>query len=328
MNQRASGTFSGLIDGTFGLLRHTWSTTLACGGIAFLPAAALYGWAYDRLFRAVADVGVGTGDAPFPSAGVFGPLLAIVAAALVQGLALLVVRSCVTARAASAVRGSGASAAATAARTLRHAVPRLVGQRILQGLLYVGVSVGVAILAGIVMMVVAGGLGEVRDASGIALLLVFLCYAALLAVWAWLWVRFSLTLESVVIDDATAGQSFGLSSSLVRRSWWRVFGWRLLFALMLGFAASLVATPVVFFATIRAYARYLAEMVQGTAEDAGSLLDMVRAMGAGLPVRLAVFLFLQSLLKAFFVPPFMTLLYVAMKRRASEAALAATTRGA
>lgn len=331
MSQRATGTFAGLIDGTFGLLRHTWSTTLACGGLAFLPAAALYGWAYERLFRAAASVGVDAGDAPFPSAGIVGPLLAIAAAALVQGLAALAVRSCVTARAASAVRGSAASAATTAARALRHAVPRLVGQRILQGLVYVGVAVGAAllavILAAIVAMVAAGGLGEVGDVPGLALLPVLLCFAALLAVWAWLWVRFSLTLESVVIDGATAVQSFGLSTSLVRRSWWRVFGWRLLFALMLGFAASLVATPVVFFATLRAYARYLAEMVQGTA-DAGSLLDMFRAMGAGLPVRLAVFLYLQSLLDAFFAPPFMTLLYVAMKRRVSEAALPAPSEGA
>ena len=50
MSHRASGTFAGLIDGTFALLRQTWKTALACGGIAFLPVAALYGWAYGRLF--------------------------------------------------------------------------------------------------------------------------------------------------------------------------------------------------------------------------------------------------------------------------------------
>ncbi len=121
-----------------------------------------------------------------------------------------------------------------------------------------------------------------------------------------------------MIDGSRARQSFGLSASLVRGGWWRVFGYRFLFGLMLGFAASLIATPIVFFATIRAYARYLAEMVQGTA-DAGSLVDMLRTMGSGLPVRLAIFLYLQSLLKAFFAPVFMTLLYFAMKRRKAEA---------
>jgi hypothetical protein len=59
-------------------------------------------------------------------------------------------------------------------------------------------------------------------------------------------------------------------------------------------------------------------MVQGTA-DSGSLVDMVRAMGSGLPVRLAVFLYLQSLLDAFFAPVFMTLLYFAVKRRQAAA---------
>jgi hypothetical protein len=318
VSQRASGTFAGLIDGTFGLLRQTWATTLVCGGIAFLPAAALYGWAYDRLFAAYARVVPAVQDASlnpvFALAGVF---LWILPAALLQGLAALFVRSCVTARAAAAVRGEGVSVGAIAARVIRRDGARLVGQRVLQGLVYAGVFTATSILAAIAVAV-GGGLDAVPDTTWRPLGLFFLSCAAGLVAGAWLWVRFSLTLESVVIDGARAGQSLGLSASLVRRGWWRVFAYRLLFALMLGFAATLVATPIVFFATIGAYARYLTEMVQGTA-DSGSLLDMVRAMGSGLPVRLAVFRYLQSLLDAFFTPVFMTLLYFAMKRRQAVA---------
>jgi hypothetical protein len=224
----------------------------------------------------------------------------------------------VTRQAAGAVRGRGASVPAVAARIFRQDGARLVGQRVLQGLVYAGVIAAAAIVMAVVTAI-GGVFGRASGAPGpgLALFLVLLLYIAGIAAWAWLWVRFSLTLESVVIDGSRAGQSFGLSASLVRGSWSRVFGYRLLFGIMLGFAASLVATPIVFFATIRAYARYLSEMVQGTA-DSGSLADMFRAMGSGLPVRLAVFLCLQSLLKAFFMPVFMTLLYFEMKRRKAE----------
>jgi hypothetical protein len=322
VSQRASGTFTGLIDGTFGLLRQTWSTVLLCGGIAFLPAAVLYGWAYGRLFAAMAGTWVDAVDAPFPFAAMAGPVLLILLAALAQGLASLFVRSCVTAQAAGALRGRGAPVAAIAARVIRRDGARLVGQRMLQGLVYTGIVAAAVVLLAIAVAA-GGGLGEVSDTTWRTLALFLLCYVVGIAAWVWLWIRFSLTLESVVIDGARAGQSFGLSASLVRGSWWRVFGYRLLFALMLGFAASLVATPIVFFATIRAYGRYLAEMVRGTA-DAGSFADMLRAMGSGLPVRLAVYLYLQSLLNACFAPVFMTLLYFEMKRRKSEAAAPAT----
>jgi hypothetical protein len=312
VRERASGTFAGLIDGTFALLRQTWKTTLLCGGIAFLPAAALYGWAYGRLFAAYASVASAVKNVSLSSFSVLAEAISwILLAALVQGFAALFARSCVTAQAAGAVRGRGASVPAIAVRVLRQDYARLVGQRVLQGLVYAGVLLAVVVVAGIVAW------WNGAASTGLTIWVVLASYLAGTAAGIWLWVRLSLTLESVVIDGARAGRSFWLSASLVRRSWWRVFGCRLLFTVMLGFAASLIATPIVFFATIRAYARYLSEMVQGTA-DSGSLADMVRSMGSGLPARLAIFLYLQSMLRAFFAPVFMTLLYFAMKRRQAE----------
>jgi hypothetical protein len=331
VSQRTSGTFTGLIDGTFGLLRQTWKTTLLCGGIAFLPAAALYGWAYGRLFEAYAGILPVMEKVSLSSVFVLAKAFSwILLAVLIQGFAVLFVRSCVTARAAGAVSGRGVAVPAIAARVIRQDGARLVGQRVLQGLVYTGILLAVATVLAIVaviVMAITGGFGEAADATGLTVGLVLLAYPAGIAAWLWLWVRFSLTLESVVIDGARARQSFGLSASLVRGDWWRVFGYRLLFGLMVGFAVSLIATPIVFFATIRAYARYLSEMVRGTA-DAGSLVDMLRTMGSGMPVRLAIFLFLSSLLKAFFAPVFMTLLYFAMKRRKAEGSRSAAESSA
>jgi hypothetical protein len=323
VSQRTSGTFAGLIDGTFGLLRRTWKTTLACGGIAFLPVAALYGWAYSRLFDVYASILPAAAAEDAPLSSVFAVVTAfawILLAALVQGLAMLFVRSRVTARAASAVRGRDTAVPAPTGRVIGQDVTRLLGQRILQGLVYAGVLLAVAAALAIVVTIVVaitGGFGGSDDTTALTFGVVLLAYLVAFAVWIVLWVRFSLTLETMVIDGSRARRSFALSASLVRGGWWRVFGYRFLFALMLGFAASLIATPIVFFATIRAYARYLAEMVRGTA-DAGSLVDMLRTMGSGLPVRLAIFLYLSSLLRAFFAPVFMTLLYFAMKQRKAE----------
>jgi hypothetical protein len=319
LSNPVAGTFAGLIDGTFGLLRPTWRTALMCAGTVLLPAAALYGWAYDRLFAAYARVLSSAEGAAGPSLPVLaGAFLGILLAAIVQGLAALFVRGCVTAQAADAVRGGRRATRAIVAVFLRRDGARLLAQRVLQGLVYAGVIAAAAISASVVF----AAAGAFRGGSAWPWRLLaplFLAWAALGIVAVWLSVRFSLTLESVVVDGATARQSFGLSRRLVRGSGWRVLGYRLLFAVMLGFVASLVATPIVFFATIRAYARYLSEMLRGAA-DVDSIVDMLRVMGSGLPVRLAIFQYLQGILDALVAPAFMTLLYVEMKRRRSEGA--------
>jgi hypothetical protein len=314
VNRPSRGGFAALLDGTFALLGRTWGTALACGAVVFLPAAVLYGWAWQRLFSAYAEAGV-------PSiASLGGVAVPMLAAALAQGLAAMFVRACVTARAASALRGERVSPAVTAGRVLRRFGARLVGQRALQGLLYAAVSAATVAAAAICLAAIGGFRGgAVAEGRSVAAFLAF--YLAGITACAWLWARYSFTLEAVVIDGARAGQSFGLSASLVRRGWWRVFGTRLLFALMLGFAASLVATPIVFFATIKAYARWLAGMLEGGA-GTDSLLQMIRTMGSGLPLHLAILVYLQGLLNAFFTPVFMTLLYLERKRRASEASAA------
>jgi hypothetical protein len=321
VNRPSRGGFATLLDGTFGLLGRTWATALACGAVVFLPAAVLYGWAWQRLFSAYADVFSAVAAAGVsPIAALGGMAVPMLVAALAQGLATMFVRACVTARAASALRGERVSPALTAGRVLRRFGARLLGQRALQGLLYAAVFTA-TVIAAVIGLAVAGGFRDGSASTGVAIALFIAFYLAGIAAWVWMWARYSFTLEAVVIDGARATQSFSLSASLVRRGWWRVFGNRLLFALMLGFAASLVATPIVFFATIKAYARYLAGILEGSA-DTDSLLEMIQTMGSGLPLRLAILVYLQGLLNAFFAPVFMTLLYIERKRRASEASAA------
>jgi hypothetical protein len=321
VNRPSRGGFAALLDGTFGLLGRTWAAALACGAVAHLPAAVLYGWAWQRLFSAYADVfpAVANADVP-PITALGGMAVPMLVAALAQGLATLFVRACVTARAASALRGERVSPALTAGRVLRRFGARLVAQRILQGLLYAAVFAA-TVIAAVIGLAVAGGFRPGSASTGGAIALFLAVYLAGITAWVWLWARYSFTLEAVVVDGARAGQSFGLSASIVRHGWWRVFGARTLFALMLGFAASLIATPIVFFATIRAYARYLAGMLEGGA-GTDSLLEMIRTMGSGLPLRLAILVYLQGLLNAFFAPVFMTLLFLERKRRASETSAA------
>ena len=311
MNRPSHAGFAVLLDGTFGLLGRTWATSLACGAVVLLPAAVLYGWAWQRLFSAVADVEVS------PMSALGGMVVPMLGAALVQGLAAMFVRACVTDRAVSALRGQGGSPALVAGRVLRRFGARLVAQRVLQGLLYAAV-LAAAVVVAVIGLAVGNPFRDGPGSAGGAIALFVVLYLAGIVACVWLWARYSFTLEAVVIDGARVGQTFALSTSLVRRGWWRVFGTRLLFALMLGFAASLVATPIVFFATIKAYARYLAGLLEDTA-DPDSLLEMIRSMGSILPLRLALLGYLQGLLNALFAPVFMTLLYLERKRRASAA---------
>ena len=183
MSDSAKGTFASLLDGTFGQLRHTWKTTLLCGGIAFLPAAALYGWAYDRLFASMTGVWADEGGAPFGYAALIGPFALILLAALVQGLALLFVRSFVTAQAAAALRGGSLSVPAIVGRVFRQAGARLVGQRILQGLIYIGLFAA----AMIVLVIAAAFVTDrpVRKPHGVWYVLFPVLGAVLISYWIW-----------------------------------------------------------------------------------------------------------------------------------------------
>jgi hypothetical protein len=89
----------------------------------------------------------------------------------------------------------------------------------------------VALVAVVLVVVVALAAGAVAILLGLALFVISL----------WLYILFSLATPALMLESAGIRQAFGRSRTLVRGSWWRVFG----ITLLAGIIASIVALIIV-----------------------------------------------------------------------------------
>jgi hypothetical protein len=310
------GAFADLLDGTFTMLSRTWLTTLILGGVLFIPTSFFIGWSYGTLLDAFKGFAAESQD----PAAILVPLgiayLWIALAALVQGLVYLYVRACVTEHAARAARGETATPGAVAAFILRGRYARLLGQRVVQ-MMILSITLGAATLIASAGIGVAMALGSTL----LAVLIGAVFGAAGLGVFTWIAVRYMVTLESVVIDDMGIDQSFDHSMALVGHRWWRVFGYTLLFGLMVSFASSIIATPVMFFSNIRGYMHSLELVLKGNWGDR-SFNQVIMQLFAGLGRRLGILQYVQSLLGSLVTPVFMTLLFLDLKKQPATSQIA------
>lgn len=308
------GAFADLLDGTFAMLSRTWLTTLILGGVLFIPTSFLIGWSYGALLDAFKGLGPAGSQDP---AAILVPLgmayLWIVLAALLQGVVSLFVRACVTEHAARAVRGETATSAAVALFVLRGRYARLLGQRVVQ-MMILSITLGAATLAASAGI----GIAMALDSTLLAVLLGVVFGAAGLGVFIWIAVRYMVTLESLVIDGTGIEQSFDHSMVLVRHRWWRVFGYTLLFGLMVSFASSLIATPIMFFSNIKEYIHSLELLLKGDCSGR-SFNQVIMQLFAGMGRRLGILQYVQSLLGCLVTPVFMTLLFLELKKQPAPA---------
>lgn len=309
MAEKRKSVFVDLLDGTFSMISRTWLTSLLIGGVLFIPTSFLFGWAYGAFI----DVMVRTAEL---GRGEPGPLLTamgmaylwIVLALLAQGLVYLLVRACVTEHTARAARGETADTFDVFFSVVTQKYPRLLLQRIIQmaiisitlGGVTLVVSLAVGVAAALKAEIAAVLVGVVLGLAGIALVI-------------WLFVRYVVTLESMVVDGTSVEQSFDQSMALVRHRWWRVFGWTLLFGLMVSFASSLIATPIMFFSTIRQFMQVLQELLKETSRSE-TFNTMFLKLFTGLSRRLGILQYVQSLLGVVVTPVFMTLLFLELKK--------------
>jgi hypothetical protein len=304
------GMIADLLDETFHIMGRTWPTSLLLGAVLFFPTSWFFGWAYGRFFNALAPMVQGATEDPTAMLTVFGmAYLWILLAALAQALVLLFVRACVTAHAALAVRDVPASPFTIMAEIVRSTYPRLLGQRVLQGAILV-----ITLTAGMTLTGVAVGVAIALKAMVLAVVLGVVLGIGSIGVYVWALVRFSLTLESLVIDGTRIEQSLDQSALLIRGAWWKVFGIILLFGLMLNFASSIIATPILFFSSIRQYAELLRSLLQEGPADGGFNATLLKILG-GMGRKLGLMAYLQSLLSALVSPVFMAMLFFAMKKR-------------
>jgi hypothetical protein len=88
--------------------------------------------------------------------------------------------------------------------------------------------------------------------------------AAMLIVGVWLYILFSLATPALMLENAGIGKAFGRSRTLVRGSWWRIFGITLLALIMAGIVAAILTVPFTFIGNggigqpVEATFRYLA----------------------------------------------------------------------
>jgi hypothetical protein len=305
------GMLADLFDGTFRTLSGTWLTSLVCGGIIFIPVAIFSWWSYGRFFGALAGVSGLIGvDHPVAKLLPLGlGYLWIMLAVLAQGLALLFVRACVTESTARVVRGERADPLAIAGHVFTRFYGRLIGQRALQYAI-LGVAFGAAMALGAAALAIGTAAGaELFGVLGIVVFtLAGVCVTYLFAI------RWSLTLESIVLEDRRIDASLDRSTELVRGAWWRICGFMLLVSMMVSFGVSLIATPLVFFATIRRYVELVGGLLQG-ADSSQDMMSLMRSLFSGLAPSLAILTYVQSLLSTFVVPVFMTLLFLELRRR-------------
>ena len=305
------GFFTDLLDGTFTLISRTWLTSLLVGGVLFIPTSILFGWAYDAFLPAMESLGKSAQNLQSSVLIAFGlSYLWLLLAVLAQGFVYLFVRACVTEHASRAVRGEPASTFSVMKDVITRKYGKLIGLRVLQ-LAILGIVFAAACAVGGVAAAIFGGL--LKSTALAALLSMLLVLGGLIVV-IWLAVRYTVTLESLVIDGTGIDQSIDASMALVRHRWWRVFGYTLLFSLMVSFASSLIATPVMFFSNIRQFIHVMERLLRETS-GSRSFNSMFRDLLVGMGRRLAILQYVQSVLGCFVSPVFMTLLFLELKKR-------------
>jgi len=309
------GTFADLLDGTFNLISRTWITSLILGGVLFIPSAYLFGWAYGTfwdVFKGMAELGRQDPTSVLETLGIAYVWISL--AALVQGVLFLYVRACVTEHTARAVRGEQANTFTVALHVITQTYLKLLGQRIIQ-IVILSITFGGAVL----ITSVAVGILAALKRIALAILAGSVLGLAGLGVAIWIAVRYTVTLESMVVDGTGIDQSFDQSMALVRRRWWRVFGYTLLFGLMVSFASTLIGTPIMFFSTIRQFMHALESVLRAPAGPR-SMNALFMQLLAGLGRRLGIFQYIQSLIAGFVTPVFMTLLFLELKKPEPEPA--------
>ena len=301
-------SFAGLLDRTFSAISRTWTTSLALGAVLLIPSSILFGFAYGKFLDVLKDLGSLTPSAGAASLVPFGlAYLWIVLAVLAHGVVFLFVRACVTEHTARSLRGESPRTLEIAAHVISRLYGPLLGQRLLQAAIIVLTVGGVSLVVGVVI----GILAAVKAALLAAVLGGLLMIAGMCVV-MWISIRYSVTLEAMVVDGSGIERSLDRSMELVKGRWWRVFGYTLLFGLMVSFASSLVATPIMFFSTLRQFIHNLQAVLQ-QAPDPRQLNRTLLLLFSGMGRRLGILQYVQGLASAFVTPVFMTLLFLDLK---------------
>lgn len=181
-------------------------------------------------------------------------ILSLVVAAIVQGI--------VTLQVASSTLGTRLRLAGLW-RRLRGRRAAIIGWALLSGVVSL---LAVVVVGGLLVLVGLTGPGGVA----VAVLLGFVFFLGLFVAFAWLWVKLGFVPAILVLERSKIRAAMRRSWDLTRGAFWRLFGIRLLVALMIGVASSIITTPVALIFTLSS-----GVLAPGGATEAGMAQSLV-----------------------------------------------------
>ena len=193
-------------------------------------------------------------------------------------------------------------------------LPKVLLQKILLGLIILGLSLafglGVALFAfisALISPVLTGFLAVI-------LYIAFICFITKLVV------SYSFAEQTILFEESTATESFAESASLVRGSWWRVFGISMLVSIVVSFAAQLVSTPIITVSLLPALNKiyeFILSAQYGNADSAAAGAFLTQYMESIQRVMPVLFLgqAVSVLISMLFTPVFMLLFYMDLRAR-------------
>ncbi|MFF9847249.1 oxidoreductase [Streptomyces litmocidini] len=243
--------FGTILSGAFSTLGRYWKqllgVTAAVYGGALLAVGAALGIAYAAVgdhLSAVFDLP----DGQEPRADDLRPLIVAFVCVWLVAMIAMVCASAVVAAACPAVVQEAVLGRPTTFRAVWRRswsrMPAVLGTVVLTGL---ALLIPMALFAGALFGMTIGLLLAADDSTGtpvtglLLVPLVAIVLALLIAPLAlWIWVRFSLAPAAAVMEGQGAFASMRRSSSLVRGSWWRMFGCLLVAGLMASVVSGLI----------------------------------------------------------------------------------------
>ncbi|MEU0402863.1 oxidoreductase [Streptomyces sp. NPDC006197] len=300
--------FGTVLSGAFATFGRHWKTLLGVAGSVYGAALLVVGVALGIAYAAVGDLFLAAFDRPEgqdPRWDEIQPLIVAFVCVWLAAMLAIVCGNAVVAAACPAVVQEAVLGRPTTFRTIwRRAWSRMPA--VLGTVLLTSVALllpALLFVVGFVALLV--GLLAIRTGPLIA---PFLAFAGALLVFPlalWIWVKFSLAPAAAVMEGQGALASMRRSSSLVRGSWWRLFGCLLVAGVMASVASWLIQQVFSLLASAP-----LAGVDFGS-EDAGVLI----ASFALLFVFLAVGSLISQAVVSVFPPLVTALLYVDQRIR-------------
>ena len=299
-----------MFDNSFKLIGKTFARTITVAAILIIPGSILLAVGLDWFYSTIGDFmmieqngeGMGIEQALKMFAGMFllipGGIVFAVAAAGAKTSCTLIV--------CSQISGKEISWNEALRQVFQLRVWRVLGQ----GFLEYGLYVSMILCVGFVMVVTAAASLKL----GLLLMIVMMFSAAGVAIYCS--IRWLFTLQAIVWDESGVMSSFGRSAQLVTNYWWRTFGIVLLFSLLVGFAESLISTPIMFLAMWNFYSSYFHSIASSGKEsvDPAMVSQMMSSMGFAL----GIYIIFSTIFTMLIEPVYRSVMYFDLRARRGE----------